>query len=79
MMIIIIQWNILYLNLLYFQKIQKDAKVAKEMMRYVLWKDVKERERRKKRRRMNNNEADSDEESSEEEEDSEEEVPLSDM
>ncbi|KAG4094749.1 MCM-domain-containing protein [Neocallimastix lanati (nom. inval.)] len=57
----------------------KDAKVAKEMMRYVLWKDVKERERRKKRRRMNNNEADSDEESSEEEEDSEEEVPLSDI
>jgi len=56
----------------------KDAKVAKEMMRYVLWKDVKERERRKKRRRINNNEAESDEESSEEE-DSEEEVPLSDI
>jgi len=55
----------------------KDAKVAKEMMRYVLWKDVKERERRKKKRRMNNNEAESDEDSSEE--DSDEEVPLSDM
>ncbi|OUM61299.1 hypothetical protein PIROE2DRAFT_12720 [Piromyces sp. E2] len=56
----------------------KDAKVAKEMMRYVLWKDVKERERRKKRRKMNNNADDSDEESSEEEE-SEEEVPTTSM
>jgi len=59
----------------------KDAKVAKEMMRYVLWKDVKERERRKKRRRMNNNAIDSDEESSEEEESDEEveEIPASSM
>lgn len=50
----------------------KDAKVAKEMMKYVLWKDVKERERKRKRRRRINND-ESDEESTEEEESEEEE------